>query len=188
MALLGGDRLASRNEIRKLALYAQGKERVELADVLAVVSDASDAGARRRDRRRLRRPTPREVESEFAKARAGGASPAAIVSAAIRQVANLHKMRLAIDGGDSDRVRHEARRAAGAFHPREGGRRGLARLDAAAAAARHGAARRGLARGPPQRAARRGHRPAHAAVDRGERAAARADSAREASPLDPLAG
>jgi DNA polymerase-3 subunit delta len=42
----------------------------------------------------------RAVESEFGKARAGGASPAAIISAAIRQVANLHKMRLAVDGGD----------------------------------------------------------------------------------------
>src|SRR5262249_14788055 len=40
--LLGGDRLASRNEIRKLALYAQGKKSVELADVMAVVADASE--------------------------------------------------------------------------------------------------------------------------------------------------
>ncbi len=49
-------------------------------------------------------PSPdrtRDVETEFAKARAGGSSPAAILSAAIRHVANLHKMRLAIDGGDS---------------------------------------------------------------------------------------
>jgi len=42
-----------------------------------------------------------DTETEFGKARAGGSSPAAIVSAAIRQVANLHKMRLAIDGGES---------------------------------------------------------------------------------------
>ena len=99
LSLLGGDRLASRNEIRKLALYAQGKERVELADVLAVVADASalaldgviDAAFAGR---------MTEVEAEFSKARAGGSSPAAIISAAIRQVANLHKMRLAIDAGD----------------------------------------------------------------------------------------
>ena len=99
-ALIGGDRLASRGELRKLALYAQGRERIELADVMAVVSDASDmaldgvvdaafAGE------------PRAVETEFAKARAGGSSPAAIVSAAIRQVANLHKMKLAVEEGDS---------------------------------------------------------------------------------------
>ena len=100
MSLLGGDRLASRNEIRKLALYARGTERIELADVMAVVSDASemaldgviDAAFAGR---------AREVESEFGKARAAGASPAAIISAAIRQVAGLHKMRLAVDDGDS---------------------------------------------------------------------------------------
>jgi len=100
MSLLGGDRLASRSEIRKLVLYARGQQRVELADVMAVTADASalaldgviDAAFAGRTA---------EVESEFAKARAGGASPAAIVSAAIRQVANLHKTRLAIDGGDS---------------------------------------------------------------------------------------
>ena len=43
----------------------------------------------------------REVETEFGKARGEGSSPAAIVSAAIRQVANLHKMKLAVEGGDS---------------------------------------------------------------------------------------
>ncbi len=100
LALLGGDRLASRNEIRKLALYAQGKEAVALADVLAVVADASalaldgviDAAFAGR---------PAEVDAEFSKARAGGSSPAAIVSAAIRQVASLHKMKLAVEAGDS---------------------------------------------------------------------------------------
>ncbi len=100
LSLLGGDRLASRNEIRKLALYAQGQERIALADVMAVTADASalaldgviDAAFAGRTA---------EVETEFTKARAGGSSPAAILSAAIRQVANLHKMRLAIDGGDS---------------------------------------------------------------------------------------
>ncbi|MGA7485842.1 MAG: DNA polymerase III subunit delta, partial [Xanthobacteraceae bacterium] len=39
--LLGGDRLASRHEIRKLALFARGKTQVELEDVMAVVADAS---------------------------------------------------------------------------------------------------------------------------------------------------
>jgi DNA polymerase-3 subunit delta len=100
LSLLGGDRLASRNEIRKLALYAQGKERIELADVMAVVSDASDMALDGvLDAAFAGRTT--DTETEFAKARAGGSSPAAIVSAAIRHVANLHKMRLAIDGGDS---------------------------------------------------------------------------------------
>lgn len=41
VALLGGDRLASRQELRKLALYAHGKARVDLADVRAAVADAT---------------------------------------------------------------------------------------------------------------------------------------------------
>ena len=99
-SLVGGDRLASRNEIRKLALYARGKERVELADVMAVVSDASDLALDGVLDAAFAGDT-RGVEGEFAKARAGGSSPAAIISSAIRHVANLHKMRLAVDGGNS---------------------------------------------------------------------------------------
>src|SRR5262249_27682254 len=41
--LPGGARLASRHELGKLALYARGKTRVELADVMAVTADASTA-------------------------------------------------------------------------------------------------------------------------------------------------
>ena len=57
--LLGGDRLASRSELRKLALYAHGKERVELADVAAVVTDASELALDCAGRRHLRRPARR---------------------------------------------------------------------------------------------------------------------------------
>ena len=51
--LLGGDRLASRHELRKLALYVRGKTRVELDDVIAVVADASTIALEELDRRRL---------------------------------------------------------------------------------------------------------------------------------------
>ncbi len=98
-ALLGGDRMASRSELRKLALYAQGKERVELADVRAVVSDASEQALDGVLDAAFAGKTA-EVESEFGKARAEG-SVSSIMSAAIRQVANLHKMKLAIDAGNS---------------------------------------------------------------------------------------
>src|SRR5664280_1108824 len=99
-ALLGGDRLASRNEIRKLALYAKDQKTIELADVMAVVADASALALDGVIDAAFAGET-RDVETEFGKARAGGSSPAAIVSAAIRQVANLHKMKLAVEGGDS---------------------------------------------------------------------------------------
>jgi DNA polymerase III subunit delta len=100
LALLGGDRLASRSEIRKLTLYAQGQKNIELADVIAVVADASQIALDGVIDTVFSGQTA-EVDSEFDKARAGGASPAAIVSAAIRQVANLHKIRLATESGDS---------------------------------------------------------------------------------------
>lgn len=100
LGLLGGDRLASRNEIRKLALYARGNGRIELGDVMAVVADASALALDGVIDAAFAGKTA-EVESEFTKARAGGSSPAAIISAAIRQVANLHKMKLAVEGGDS---------------------------------------------------------------------------------------
>ena len=98
MSLLGGDRQASRNELRKLALYAHGKGEVTLDDVMAVVADASElkidpivdgafAGK------------PELVETEFAKAMVAGTYPGMIISAAQRQAAWLHKTSLAVAEG-----------------------------------------------------------------------------------------
>src|SRR5260221_827548 len=42
MALLRGDRQASRNELKKLALFAHGEREVTLDDVMAIVADASE--------------------------------------------------------------------------------------------------------------------------------------------------
>jgi DNA polymerase-3 subunit delta len=97
-ALLGGDRQASRNELRKLALYARGGAEVTLDDVMAAVSDASElkidpivdgafAGK------------PELVETEFAKAMVAGTHPGMIIAAAQRQAAWLHKTALAIAEG-----------------------------------------------------------------------------------------
>jgi DNA polymerase-3 subunit delta len=98
--LLGGDRLASRHEIAKLALFARGKEQVELDDIMAVVADAStlaldgliDAAFAGRTN---------ELEVQFGKARTAGTSPGTIVSTALRQVTQLHKARLAVEDGAS---------------------------------------------------------------------------------------
>jgi DNA polymerase-3 subunit delta len=98
--LLGGDRAASRNEIQKLTLYARGRGEVTVDDVIAVVSDASalaledivDAAFAGR---------PGELEAQLAKARTAGSSAGSILFNAQRQVAQLHKWRLAIDEGGS---------------------------------------------------------------------------------------
>jgi DNA polymerase-3 subunit delta len=98
--LLGRDRAASRNEIVKLTLYARGRAEVTVDDVIAVVSDASalaledivDAAFAGR---------PAELEAQLAKARTAGSSAGSILFNAQRQVAQLHKWRLAIEEGAS---------------------------------------------------------------------------------------
>jgi len=98
MSLLGGDRQASRNELRKLTLFAHGEGEVTLDHVMAVVSDASDlkldpivdgAFAGR----------PELVESEFAKAMVAGTYPGVIIMSAQRHAAWLHKSALAVAEG-----------------------------------------------------------------------------------------
>jgi len=98
--LLGGDRLASRHELGKLALYARGKTRVELADVMAVTADASTAALDGLVDAALA-GRPGELEVELRKARTAGTGPGAILSAALRQVALLHRARLLIEDGAS---------------------------------------------------------------------------------------
>jgi DNA polymerase-3 subunit delta len=96
--LLGGDRMASRQELRKLALFARGKSRIELDDVRAVVSDASGLEVDELvDTAFAGRPD--ELEIQFGKARVAGTSPGTIMSAALRQVGQLHRARLAVDDG-----------------------------------------------------------------------------------------
>jgi len=98
--LLGGDRLASRHEIAKLALFARGKAQVELDDVMAVVADASTLALDGLiDAAFAGRTT--ELEVQFGKARTAGTAPGTIVSTALRQVTQLHRARLAVEDGAS---------------------------------------------------------------------------------------
>jgi DNA polymerase-3 subunit delta len=99
-SLIGGDRRASRSEIRKLGLYSLGKSSIEVADVMAVVADATvpavdgivDAAFAGRTN---------DLEINFGKARSSGISASAIASAAVRQAVALHRFRLAVDSGSS---------------------------------------------------------------------------------------
>jgi DNA polymerase-3 subunit delta len=98
VSLIGGDRQASRSEIRKLALYAHGKDRIEIDDVLAIVADASalaldavvDAafGGRAAD-----------TEAQVAKALSAGTSAGSVLSWALRYVTQLHKARVTLEAG-----------------------------------------------------------------------------------------
>lgn len=100
-SLLGGDRQASRNEIRKLTLYAHGQSEITLDDVVAIVTDASglaldpivdNAFAGR----------AAEVETAFTKAMAAGIYPGMIIMSAQRHAALLHKARLSVEEGRSE--------------------------------------------------------------------------------------
>ena len=100
VSLLGGDRQASRSEIRKLGLHAHGKARVEADDVLAVVADAStlamDSVVDATFAGRVH-----VLDSQFARARTGGIPVGTMLSAAARQAAQLHRARLEIETGAS---------------------------------------------------------------------------------------
>jgi DNA polymerase III subunit delta len=98
LPLLGGDRAASRSEIRKLALYARGQGNVGVDDVAAVVSDASALALDDIVDAAFAGQTA-ELEVRLAKARTAGTAPGSIFFAAQRQVAQLHKWRLAIEAG-----------------------------------------------------------------------------------------
>jgi DNA polymerase-3 subunit delta len=98
LPLLGGDRAASRSEIRKLALYAHGQGRVGVDDVAAVVSDASALALDDIVDAAFAGQTA-ELESRLAKARTAGTAPGSIFFAAQRHVAQLHKWRMAIEAG-----------------------------------------------------------------------------------------
>jgi DNA polymerase-3 subunit delta len=100
LPLLGGDRRATRSEIQKLILYVLGRDRVTLDDVLRIITDASaEALDSIVDSAFAGRPA--DVEAEFAKARAAGTHPGVILSASLRQLYQLHKLRLLADGGQS---------------------------------------------------------------------------------------
>jgi DNA polymerase-3 subunit delta len=100
LPLLGGDRRASRNEVRKLALYARGKGEITVDDVLAAVADASglvldaviDAAFAGRTA---------DLETQLGKARAAGIAAARIVATALTQAGQLHRARTAIEAGTS---------------------------------------------------------------------------------------
>ncbi|KAB2851243.1 MAG: DNA polymerase III subunit delta [Hyphomicrobiaceae bacterium] len=97
---LGADRALSRSEIDKLALYAHGRRTITLEDVEAVVGDTSEANL---DRivmavagRRLA-----EALSSCDRAIAAGESPQAIILAIQRHFLRLHRVRAALDSGQS---------------------------------------------------------------------------------------
>ncbi|EFO32294.1 DNA polymerase III, delta subunit [Roseibium sp. TrichSKD4] len=97
-SLLGGDRMASRGELKKLCLYTLGKERIETDDIAAVIGDASafetseliDAAALG-DLATLDHGLERLSEA--------GANASVIANQALKHFQLLHRMRADVDQG-----------------------------------------------------------------------------------------
>lgn len=95
---LGGDRLASRGEIAKLALYCLGQEKVTVEDVHAVVSDVSglsidaalDAAFG---------GNPDDLEPSLRHLSANGIAPAQLLALALRHALALLSARTSMDSG-----------------------------------------------------------------------------------------
>ncbi len=109
VSLIGGDRLASRGEIAKLALYAQGRGKVTLEDVRVIVGDASALALDDVVDAALAGSAP---EATVALAKAWGATtrPDAILGALLRGLIGIHQMALAVAAGSTiERVIDQAR-------------------------------------------------------------------------------
>lgn len=97
-SLLGGDRQLSRNEISKLALFASGKDVIEVDDVIAVTADASALALDDVIDAAFAGKLP-DLAAQLARARAADIPSGTMLSAALRHVTQLHQVRLAIEAG-----------------------------------------------------------------------------------------
>jgi DNA polymerase-3 subunit delta len=100
IALLGEDRLSTRSELAKLVLAAHGRARITLADVEALVCDASTSA---HDDAVLQAFSGARdaVPGAFERLMATGGEPSVVLAAALRYAVALHRARLAIESGQS---------------------------------------------------------------------------------------
>ena len=93
---LGGDRLATRNELDKLVLYSVGKQRFDVTDVRAATGDASGVTADDVVDSVIGGQVA-EFDAAFATLLGAGGAPATLLSAAQRQFATLLALRDAME-------------------------------------------------------------------------------------------
>lgn len=97
-SLLGGDRMASRGELKKLCLYALGKGRIDSEDIEAIIGDASafetseliDAAAS---------GELGTLDHGLERLAAAGSKASVIANQALKHFQQLHRMRIDIDRG-----------------------------------------------------------------------------------------
>jgi DNA polymerase-3 subunit delta len=107
--LLGTDRRLARSELEKLALYAQGKRLIDLADIDAVCGDTASATLDEALDRALEGETAAAARA-LARLAAAGEAGGRILSAAAQALATLDRFRAEMDkGGSVDQVLRSAR-------------------------------------------------------------------------------
>jgi DNA polymerase-3 subunit delta len=95
-AALGGDRLASRSELEKLALYCAGRQRVEIEDVRAATGDASGTSVDGAVDAVIAGRVA-DFDAAFAQLMASGSPPFLPLSSALRQFQTLLMLRQAME-------------------------------------------------------------------------------------------
>jgi len=95
---LGGDRLATRAEVAKLALYAYGQPRIELEDVLALTGDVSGTSIDDAVDAVLEGKVP-DFDTSFTRHAVGAGQVYPVLAGAIRQLQALQLMRSSMTGG-----------------------------------------------------------------------------------------
>ena len=98
---LGGDRLASRAEVRKLALYALNDGTVTEAHVEEIVGDAS-TGATDRWLDAVANGRGEAIEAQMSSLLEGGTSPVALAGSLQRHFQMLHRARSMMDANNRD--------------------------------------------------------------------------------------
>jgi DNA polymerase-3 subunit delta len=95
---LGGDRLATRGEIAKLALYAHGKREIELEDVLTLTGDVSGVSVDAAVDAVLDGKVD-AFDQAFTRHSLGGSQAYLVLAGAMRQLQALQIMRAGMNGG-----------------------------------------------------------------------------------------
>lgn len=129
-AHLSPDRLAAREEVKKLALYALGTGRVEADDVTAVIADAGEVGMDEAvDAAFTGRPA--DTVAALRALKIGGTPSSVVLAAALRHALALHRMRGDVDGGRTARSVVEGAGGAIHFRRRDSFERALSRWSSA---------------------------------------------------------
>lgn len=95
---LGADRALSRGELEKLALFAAGKNEIELSDVDAIIRDATELTLDRIANASASGNCA-EALAQLSRALAAGERPPGIISVITRHFHRLHRVRVDLDAG-----------------------------------------------------------------------------------------